>query len=337
MIPSLYLIDILRSAQPRRLALWVLITALVMMAFWPDRTWAGQEEDWLAPPGMLYRVDNHRMHMNCTGSGSPSVILDAGLGGFSLEWMFVQESLSAQTRVCAYDRAGYGWSEPGPSPRATDQIVEELYDLLTAAGIPSPYVLVGHSFGGYNVLYFAKVHPQLTAGIVLVDASHPEQAERLADKSEPVTASDPDTGSLVTTFQPEHMLSHYPEKLRELAIVLMSTRKAIETEQREFVNFRYSGALVQQSGRLPDVPLVVVTRGQREWPDTPRGHALEQTWQAMQRDLVGLLPDARQMIADKSGHLIHLEQPEIVVTAIRSVLDRIKQAHTPEVQPEIPR
>lgn len=135
--------------------------------------------------------------------------------------------LSKQTQVCAYDRAGYGWSEPGPAPRTTDQIVGELFDLLVEAAIPSPYVLVGHSFGGYNAQYFAKVYPRLTAGMVLVDSSHPEQSERLSDKSE--IELNINIGRLVTTLHPEHTLKHYPENLRNQAMVLMATRKAIDT------------------------------------------------------------------------------------------------------------
>ena len=296
--------------------------------------WAGQEDDWLAPPGKLYSIGSHRLHIHCVGNGSPAVILDAGLGGISLEWTLVQKFISRETRICAYDRAGYGWSDPGPSPRATDQIVEELHDLLVAAEVPPPYVLVGHSFGGYNVQYFAKVYPELTAGMVLVDASHPEQAERLSDK--PITESYSPTGRLITTLHPEHALKHYPENLRNQAMVLMASRKAIETQQREFVNYNYSGYVVLQSGRLRDIPLVVVTRGQREWPDNQNGRLLEQKWQSMQRDLVSLVPDAKQMIAARSGHLIHLEQPEIVVAAIQSVLESLATGDSTSAMPISP-
>ncbi len=296
--------------------------------------WADQEDDWLAPPGKLYRIGSHRLHIHCVGNGSPAVILDAGLCGISLEWTVVQKFVSRETRICAYDRAGYSWSDPGPVPRATDQIVEELHDLLVAAEITPPYVLVGHSFGGFNVQYFAKVYPKLTAGMVLVDSSHPEQAERLSDK--PVIESNTNAGRLITTLHPEHALKHYPENLRNQAMVLMALRKAIETQQREFVNYKYSGYLVLQSGRLPDIPLVVVTRGQREWPDNQKGRLLEQKWQSMQRDLVSLVPNAKQMIAARSGHLIHLEQPEIVVAAIQSVLDSLTTGSSTCVMPIIP-
>lgn len=294
-----------------------------LTTYQPLLTGAESDPEWLPAPGEMYSVDGHYMHIRCMGNGTPVVILESGLGGFSLEWTPVQESLAGQTRICAYDRAGYGWSEPGPSPRTTDQIVEELSGLLLVADVPPPYVLVGHSFGGYNVLYFAKVHSQMTAGIVLVDSSHPEQAERLTGGSE--ASEEPGNGRLVTSFHPEHLLKHYPRELGEQAMVLMATRKAFDTEQREFLNFKYSGFLVQQSGRLPSVPLVVVTRGKQEWPDNDRGRSLEQRWQSMQRDLVNLVPNARQVIAERSGHLIHLEQPEVVTEAIRSMLDVIRE------------
>jgi pimeloyl-ACP methyl ester carboxylesterase len=104
------------------------------------------------------------------------------------------------------------WSHPGPSPRAKDQIVEVLHDLLVAAEVTPPYILVGHSFGGYKVRYFANVYPKFTAGMVLVYVSHPEQTERLSDKL--TTESYSPTDRLITTLHPEHALKHYPESLR---------------------------------------------------------------------------------------------------------------------------
>jgi pimeloyl-ACP methyl ester carboxylesterase len=126
-------------------------------------------------PGELIDIGTHRLHINCSGKGSPAVIIDSGIGGFSLEWLKIQATLSANLKVCSYDRAGYGWSDPGPRPRTTARISNELRLLLTAAEIAGPYVLVGHSFGGYNIRYFASKYPGLTAGLILVDSSHPDQ------------------------------------------------------------------------------------------------------------------------------------------------------------------
>src|SRR5690349_6601006 len=125
-----------------------------------------------AAPGKLVDVGGYQLHVNCTGTGSPTVILDAGLGGTTLDWSKVQPAVTRFTRVCSYDRAGYGWSETAPStPRTSQQIVTELHALLTHAKINGPYVLVGHSFGGLNMRLYAYRYPAEVAGMVLLDAT----------------------------------------------------------------------------------------------------------------------------------------------------------------------
>src|SRR5215212_6780677 len=107
------------------------------------------------PPGEMVDVGGYSLHINCTGQGSPTVVLDSGLGDFSADWVRVQRQVSSTTRVCAYDRAGIGWSEMGPDPRNARQITGELHTLLGKAGIEGPYVLVGHSLGGISMLTYA--------------------------------------------------------------------------------------------------------------------------------------------------------------------------------------
>ena len=133
------------------------------------------------PPGRMVDIGSHRLHLLCEGSGSPTVVIDSGLGALALEWRGVQRELAAQFTTCLYDRAGYGWSEPGPQPRTTARITEELALLLERGDVPGPYVLVGHSFGGYTAQLFARRFPERTAGVVLVEASHPEQVQRFLD------------------------------------------------------------------------------------------------------------------------------------------------------------
>jgi pimeloyl-ACP methyl ester carboxylesterase len=123
------------------------------------------------PPGQMVNVGGYRLHINCSGQGSPTVVLDAGSGGFSAQWVRVQREVSGTTRVCAYDRAGMGWSEMGPEPRDAKQISGELHTLLGKAGIEGPYVLVGHSFGGLYMQTYAARYPDEVAGVALVEAS----------------------------------------------------------------------------------------------------------------------------------------------------------------------
>ena len=133
------------------------------------------------PPGELVDVGGHSLHINCVGEGSPTVILESGLGAGSVDWANIQPEVANTTRVCAYDRAGSGWSEPGPGPGDPQQIAGELHTLLGNAGIDGPYVLVGHSFGGLYVRMYDDLYPNEVEGMVLVDSSHPEQSTRSAE------------------------------------------------------------------------------------------------------------------------------------------------------------
>jgi pimeloyl-ACP methyl ester carboxylesterase len=127
------------------------------------------------PPGEMVDAVGYSLHINCAGRGSPTVILDGGTGEMSANWGLVQREVSHTTRVCAYDRAGMGWSERGPEPRDARRITGELRALLDGAGIDGPYVLVGHSFGGLYMQTYAARHPDEVAGMSLIESSHPQQ------------------------------------------------------------------------------------------------------------------------------------------------------------------
>ena len=135
------------------------------------------------PPGDAYIVSGHKMHMYCTGSGSPTIVLDAEGGADALEWGGVQPELSKTTRVCAYDRAGQGWSDPLPAPRDADHIAAELHGLLLEAKITGPIVLMGHSIAGMYIRDYATRYPADVAGLIFVDTSTPFQDEDPAVKA----------------------------------------------------------------------------------------------------------------------------------------------------------
>ena len=136
-----------------------------------------------APPprGRLVSLGTHRLHLLCSGTGTPAVVFDAALGGSSLSWTYVQPAVAEFTTACAYDRAGFGWSDAGPMPRTAGRIAAELHTLLTAANVQPPYVLVGHSFGGLSIRAYATSHPEDVAGLVLVDPAHPEDWREPSD------------------------------------------------------------------------------------------------------------------------------------------------------------
>jgi pimeloyl-ACP methyl ester carboxylesterase len=123
------------------------------------------------PPGKLVDLGGHHLHVNCTGRGNPTVVVENGLGDFSFEWFLVQSRVSTFSRICTYDRAGYAWSDPGPKPRTFAQINLELRDALSKLGERGPFVLVGHSYGGPVIRNFAAAYPNQVTGMVLVDAA----------------------------------------------------------------------------------------------------------------------------------------------------------------------
>src|ERR671910_1863024 len=160
-----------------RALLWLIVALLVLAVAGAIYQAIATEraERAYPPPGQMVGVGGHSLHINCVGRGSPTVVLDAGSGGFSAQWVRVQREVSNTTRVCAYDRAGMGWSEMGPEPRDARQISSELHTLLSKADIVGPYVLVGHSFGGLYMQTYAARYPEEVAGVTLVDSSSPKQ------------------------------------------------------------------------------------------------------------------------------------------------------------------
>ena len=134
--------------------------------------------------GQMVDVGGYRLNIYCTGIGTPTVILESGLGENARSWLGVQQGVERFTRVCSYDRAGYGRSDPGPQPRSSAQIAKGLHTLLINSKTPGPYVLVGHSFGGYNVRVNTGLYRNEVSGVVLVDSSHEDQ-----QRFEPVSVS----------------------------------------------------------------------------------------------------------------------------------------------------
>ena len=272
-----------------------------------------------SPPGVYVEAGRHRLHINCQGQGRPAVILESGLGGTSLDWVRVQSQVAEFTRVCSYDRAGYGWSDPGPMPRTSRRIVRELNALLTRAAVDAPYILVGHSFGGLNARLFANQYPEKTSGLILLDATHELQFERLAEAG---------TKPLVPTGDRPFIIANYwsvpdrlPGPVRPLAQTLAVKPAAVKSLRSELRNIRTSAQQVKKSAALPDVPLVVVTHDAAVSAHTERAQVAARLWLELQRELATRTSQGSFLLVPKSGHHIHLDAPNTVVEAIRGVVD----------------
>ncbi len=270
-------------------------------------------------------ITGHRLHIECEGRGAPTVVLDAGLGGSSLEWVFVSERLRELTRVCTFDRAGYGGSDMGPLPRTSSRIANELYLLLEGAEVESPYILVGHSFGGYNAQIFARRYPFLTAGLVLIDASHPQQVERfLAPPLGLVTAPSSRYGIVqFRDLHPPH--SALPEPVKQLIFQRAKRWKTRRTLASELLSFRDSALQVAQAQSLGDTPLLVITRGRLEGKVDDKRILMERLWLTMQSELALASSASAHLVARKAGHNVHIEQPNLVAFGVAMLVERYRR------------
>lgn len=275
------------------------------------------------PPGTLISVGAHDLHINCSGSGSPTVILDSGLGSNSLDWVRVQPEVEKVTRVCSYDRAGYGWSGRGPQPRTSASIVFELSNLLVRGRVSPPYILVGHSFSGLTVRLFASRYPEKTAGLVLVDSAHERQFEKF--KQAGIRNPFVPTGRRFMIGNHYQIPDGLPREIRSIAQALAlrpNARRALYSELR---HMRTSAEQLQDVVLPPDIPLVVVSHDARLMARSRQQRIMAELWMGLQRDLASRGRYGSLVVAPNSGHYVQLDQPKIVVDAIRSIIETSRE------------
>lgn len=319
-----------------RILVWLLILGL----FFTTLTWfaGAQAKSELAnenpPPGQLVDVGGYRLHINCMGQGSPTVIMEAGNNDFSVQWSLVQPEIAKSTRVCIYDRAGFGWSDASPYPRTLETTVKELHTLLVSAKVEAPYVMVGHSFGGILVRAFAYQFPDQIAGIVLVDSAHQEQVGRVPALQNAATQVIGQFRTL-SVMQSFGLLALSPEQIpvRGLQGVALQQYRAILATTNYFtVAANETEAIFADWGNIPsddeaslkDIPLIVLSRGLPEplpGVSVVENQQYEQEWQEMQKELVALSSESRQIIAKESGHYIQLQQPDLVIDAVEQIVE----------------
>lgn len=273
------------------------------------------------PPGTLVDVGGHRLHLWCMGSGDPMVVFDAGLGGDAFGSYEEMVAVSQFTKVCAYDRAGMGYSDRGPGPRTSGRIARELGELLTRTGVGRPVVLVGSSFGGFNVRVFASEWEARVAALVLVDASHEDQGARYAAAGAPPGIPPfawlvPPAASLGVlrllgeTLGARPAAAPAPVRDYVLATAYRTTRYL--TMHDELMHTSQSADQVRATRRTLSIPVIVVTGGVRSGP-TATVHA------ELQRDQLRLSQRSCQIIAERSGHVI--KEVDVIVRAIRAALE----------------
>src|ERR671917_686251 len=276
------------------------------------------------PPSEMVNVNGHLMHINCMGEGGPTVILEAANLGMSAHWVRVQQQLAQTTRVCAYDRAGMGWSEPGPEPRDARQISSELHTLLKGADSEGPYVLVGHSYGGLYARMYAARYPNQVAGVALVDSSHPEQFTRspegqaMYEQTNRLGAVLPLLTRLgvirLSNFYPAH--PDLPHQQREQIEAFNSSTQQVATTVEEFRATPETSAQVRATGSLGDKPLAVVSAGEQS-----------SGWFEMQDELAALSSNSIHRVVEGATHesLLYDEHDSQVTSAtIKEVVEAVR-------------
>jgi pimeloyl-ACP methyl ester carboxylesterase len=305
------------------------------------------------PPGELYDVGGRRLHLYCTGEGSPTVILEAGASSPGMIWYLVQEEVAKFTRVCSYDRAGFGWSDPAPStslraspgPLGSEQVASDLHELLETANIPAPYVLVGHSAGGVYVRAFAGQYPSEVVGMVLVDSSHESQNLRFPPEYMKLAEQQSSSMGLFEVAAPFGVLRATrvwslmlpdPPLPADVEAAVWATMyrtsycKAVGEEMTAIAKM-----LRQEEGpaSMGDLPLIVLTANDsvRKLPENVINaigrdafDKLVQVSQELQQELASLSTNGKQVIVEDSGHYIQWDQPQFVIDAIREIVEQAR-------------
>lgn len=315
---------------------WTLLGLLPVLAGLAyQATAAANELRKYTAPGKLIDIGGRRLHLHVKGAGSPTVILEAAGFGCSVDYDAIQSEIARTTRVCAYDRAGMGWSDPCRDPRGVRERVDDLRNLLRTAGIGPPYLLVGASAGGLIIELFARTYPEEVVGLVLIDALDEEALARLPRASAHLMKR-VSLGQLCARLG---VLSLFdPFELKKLPLREGSVRSALayrtapwnaarsflDTLQRSEADLR--GAPPLRAG----LPLTVLTHGLigdllGPRPDPELLKEIEPIWQSLQAALAGRTSRGKQILAEKSGHRIIAQQPDLVVEAVREMTELIRK------------
>ena len=264
-------------------------------------------------PGQLIDVGGHRLHLSCTGSGSPTVVLEPGAGGTSSDLELITEAVARDTRVCVYDRAGRGWSEPADTPQDATQIATDLHTLLDRGNVPGPYVLAGHSFGGLYVLTFAARYPDEVLGMVLVDSTAPAPAPTANPSETPPGGR----GSDDMTRRVSALVSSLG-RLGLGRLVGVPTASQLRSTIDEYAQGNASIAEAASLRDFGDRPLVVLTAGSGSDP----------TWFARQDALATLSTDSVHRVIEGIDHPGMVADLKGAAATTRAILDVVSSSRT---------
>lgn len=308
--------------------LLALVVVLAFAGFLYENVSEARDRRFNPPTGRLFDVGGFKMHLDCTGQGSPAVILESGLGDTYVSWRKVQPEIAKFTRVCSYDRAGLGFSGSSSRPRTSQVIAQELHTLLGAAGVAPPYVLVGHSMGGFDVRLYASLYRNEVAGMVLVDSSHPDQESRFPAELKNMEGSWLREAEFLEYTMPFGIprlldLCERDPVARTAECNFHSARENVA----EMKAFSESAVQAGSTGSLGDLPLAVISHDpDRPSNDLPADLAkpTNEAWEKMQEELAHLSSRGTQTVAKNSGHYIQIDRPDVVIDAVHTVVEEAR-------------
>ena len=323
----------------RRIVIFIsiVVVALAVAGFFYENISEERDRRTNPMPGSLVDVGGKKMHIDCVGEGSPAVILDSGLGDTYVSWMKVQPQIAKFARVCSYDRAGLGYSDSNSGPRTSKVFAQELHALLQAAGIGPPYVLVGHSMGGFDVRLYASLYRAQVAGMVLVDASHPDQENRLPPELKNMEGS----GLREAEFL-EYTMPFGLPRLIGLCEEdpVQSAAECNFRDAREIVAelkaVSESSAQAAATSSLGNMPLAVLSHDpQKPSSEFPPDLAklVNEAWEKMQEEMAHLSSRGTQVIVKNSAHYIQIDQPDAVINAVHAIVEQCRQSSAVSASP----
>ena len=335
----------MRFVKKRRLATITLaaVFALCIPAFW--NVFLMERDRSRNPvPGAIFSITGKDMHIDCTGSGGPTLVLEHAASASYMLWRRVQPQLSTITQVCSYDRAGHGWSAKRDNPRDAEVIVHELHELLDKAGVRRPFIYVGHSAGGLYVRQYAREYPNELAAAALIDASSPHQIDEIPgwkagwqedqkerrrdlwrDELKVWSGWDRLTGAC-------HIeVSQEDRSFAGLYQAMMCRPAYVDSDESELPDFDTSSKQAARLDTLGSIPLLILSQDPSRSPQNADASEREfrRIWAQEQEDSKRLSPSSWRVVAARSGHMIPLERPELVIKELTLLVAAIRDQEKP--------
>lgn len=317
------------------MALLLIIFLLLMAGFVFERISRSIAEK-IKPDGQFAEVENHQMHYLQQGKGGPTVVFETAFDPAGhLQWYHIQQNLPKSYTTFSYDRSGILWSERGANPKTGEKMAEELHTLLEKSKAPKPYILVGHSFGGMLTRFFIHKYPKDVAGVILVDSQYPSDEKYLSPQLYKMVNQGLPGGFLkfANTFGAARLMfknmfpenNQYQYQNSVMPALLYKSADATLEEQDHMKSVKTEAAAINTFG---SVPLYVITAGDKTKYDSfikdqKIKNEMLGAWDKMQKDLLNLSTDSKQIIAEKSGHYINQDQPEVIEKAVNDMVEKV--------------